>query len=87
MLECGGGGIRLSGIDDGVEPRVFPDYRACLAHCRTFPADETYFILLLKPSAFPYAEKFSRELRKAGYERGREVLPDEQSVIAGGTRE
>ena len=91
LLECSDRQITVNGIDDTVEHRVFSisnyNYKECLDHCRTFPRDTTYFILLIKPSAFYYGEKFSKELKEAGYERGREVLPDEQTLITGEARE
>lgn len=82
LLECSGTEITASTLDGSVKRTTFNDFQSCLAFCRRFPAADTYFVLLLKPSAFSYGEKFSRELQKAGYQRGREILPDEQTVIS-----
>ena len=83
LLECSGTEISVNPINSKTPRRTFTNYDECLVHCRTYPPQSTYFILLLKPSAFSYGEKFSRELQKAGYERGREILPDEQILITG----
>ena len=87
LLECGETEISVNSIDNKIRRRTFTNFAECMAYCRTFPPEGTYFILLLKPSAFSYGEKFSRELQKAGYERGREVLPDEQVLITGEMQE
>lgn len=83
LLECSETEITVNSLDGKIKRKSFKDYSLCMDYCRTFPVDDTYFILLLKPSAFSYGEKFSRELQKAGFERGREVLPDEQMLITG----
>ena len=87
LLECSGTEISVNPIDGKNKRRTFANYNECMVYCRTFPPQSTYFILFLKPSAFSYGEKFSRELLKAGYERGREILPDEQILITGGLSE
>lgn len=83
LLECSDTEISVNPIGSKTKRRTFTNYNDCMVYCRTFPPESTYFILLLKPSAFAYGEKFSRELQKAGYERGREILPDEQILING----
>lgn len=83
LLECSGTEITVNPLDGKNRRRIFTNYSECMVHCRTFSPQSTYFVLLLKPSAFSYAERFSRELQKAGYERGREILPDEQVLITG----
>ena len=83
MVECGEKEISVNSLDGSIPRRVFTNYGDCMAYCRTFPAESTYFVLLLKPSAFAYGEEFSGELQRAGFERGREILPDEQTLITG----
>lgn len=83
LLECSDKEISVNPILSDGKRKTFSDFTQCMNYCRTFSPENTYFILLLKPSAFRYAEDFSWELQKAGYERGREILPDEQSLITG----
>lgn len=85
LLECSDKEITVNTLEETERRRSFTDYNECLTYCRSLPVDKTYFILLLKPSAFVYGEKFSRELRKTGFEVGREILPDEQTLIVGET--
>lgn len=84
LLECSDKEISVNSLDEKFKRRTFTNYNECLAFCRKLPPDDTYFILLLKPSAFFYGEKFSRELQKLGYDLGREILPDDQTIIFGG---
>ena len=86
LLECSGTEISVDSIDNSFPRKSFSiagnAYGDCLAFCRTLPPERVYFVLLLKPSAFSYGEKLSEALKKAGFERGREILPDEQTLIA-----
>jgi septal ring factor EnvC (AmiA/AmiB activator) len=86
LLECSGTEISVNSIDNSFPRKTFSiandDYGDCLAFCRSLPAGRVYFVLLLKPSAFSYGESLSEALKKAGFERGREILPDEQTLIA-----
>lgn len=83
LLECSEKEIRLSTTNDKDKIRIFRSHDECLTYCRSLAGQDLYLVLLLKPSFFPYAEKFTRELRKAGCKLGREVLPDEETVIFG----
>ena len=82
LLECSETEISVNSIDNSFPRKTFTNYKNCLAFCRSLPPERVYFVLLLKPSAFSYGEELSEELRKAGFERGREILPDEQTLIA-----
>ena len=46
-----------------------------------YPDSDYYVLLLVKPSAFKYAEELSARLKQKGYERGREVLPNDAVQI------
>ena len=83
LLVCGETEIAANMLRGPKEQIIFTDYAKCLEWCRTQDRDEVYFILLIKPSAFSYAEKFSAELLNAGFQRGREVLPNDKTVIFG----
>lgn len=83
LLECSDREIHLNSLDGMTKRRTFANYEECMQFCRTLPPESTYIVLLLKPSSFSYAGKFSNMLQKAGFERGREVLPDEQTLITG----
>ena len=83
ILECSDKEIRITTLNDRDRIRTFTALDECLNYCRSLPKEESYLVLLLKPSFFPQAERFTRELQKAGCELGREVLPDEQTVIVG----
>ncbi|GEM_PF-889685 len=48
-----------------------------LAWAKQQPASEVYFVFLSKPSSFTYAESLARILGDNGYQRGREVLPND----------
>ncbi|MBR4664563.1 MAG: hypothetical protein IKO93_11885 [Lentisphaeria bacterium] len=86
LLECSGTEISVNSIGNSFPRKTFTivndNYADCLAFCRSLPAERVYFVLLLKPSAFSYGESLSEALKKAGFERGREILPDEQTLIA-----
>lgn len=43
--------------------------------------NDTYVTLLLRPAAFTYGQAFSSLIRSAGFRRGTEVIPDNDSVI------
>ncbi|MBE6370565.1 MAG: hypothetical protein E7055_00635 [Lentisphaerae bacterium] len=90
LLECSGTEISVNSIDKSFPRKTFAmvndNYADCLAFCRSFPSERVYFVLLLKPSAFSYGESLSEALKKAGFERGREILPDEQTLIAAEVR-
>lgn len=81
LVECSKKSMILSSLDGKVNRKEFQSYAQCMQYCKSFSPSDTYFILLIKPSAFSYAETFSYELQKNGFERGREVVPDEDSVI------
>ena len=83
LLVCGETEISANMLRGKTEQVVFDDYAKCLEWCKSQDRNEVYFILLIKPSAFTYAEKFSLELLDAGFQRGREVLPDDKTVIFG----
>ena len=83
LLVCGETEISVHMLRGRKEQVVFEDYAKCLEWCKSLDRDEVYFILLIKPSAFRYAEDFSQELLSAGFQRGREVLPDDKTVIFG----
>lgn len=83
LLVCGETEISANMLSGKKEQVVFNDYAKCLEWCRTQDRNDVYFILLIKPSAFTYAERFSIELQDAGFQRGREVLPDDKTVIFG----
>lgn len=86
FLECGKDSICSGTPEEPEKIQCFQDLDTCLAWCRTLSPDEVCFILLLKPSSFAYGEKLSRELQKSGYERGREVLPDETELFSSGVK-
>ena len=81
FLECSANSIRSGTLDGSSPVQEFRSVDECLNWCRTQPAGGVCFVLLIKPSAFSYAEKLSRQLQKAGYERGREVIPDESPLL------
>ena len=83
LLVCGETEISAEMLRGKKEHVVFDDFEKCLEWCNSQDRDDVYFILLIKPSAFTYAEKFSHALFKAGFQRGREVLPDDKTVIFG----
>ncbi len=83
LLVCGGTEISVHMLRGGKEQIVFDETAKCLEWCKSQDRDEVYFILLIKPSAFRYAEVFSQALLGAGFQRGREVLPDDKTVIFG----
>lgn len=87
LLECSKTEIILSSLNNKVKRRSFTNMNECMSFCRSFSPDDTYFVLMLKPSSFPYGERFSRELQKAGFERGREILPSDDIVITGDIQE
>ena len=81
FLECSGKGIIAGTPNEPEKLRQFQDIQDCIAWCRASSPNDICFILLIKPSAFNYAERLSRELQHAGYERGREVVPDEKNLL------
>ena len=81
FLECSGKGIIAGTPNEPEKLRQFQDIQDCIAWCRASSPNDVCFILLIKPSAFHYAERLSRELQHAGYERGREVVPDEKNLL------
>ena len=83
LLVCGEMEITANMLRGPKEQIVFTDSGKCLEWCKSQDRNDVYFILLIKPSAFTYAENFSAELLKAGFQRGREVLPDDRTVIFG----
>ncbi len=52
--------------------------------CRKQGSHQYYFVLLVKPSAFVYAEVLSHRLKELGFERGREALPADDFEVMGG---
>ena len=83
LMVCGATEIAATTLTGSTGTQVFNDLDNCLDWCRKHDPDTTYFILLLKPGSFHYAEKFSGELKKAGFRRGREVLPDDKTTVFG----
>lgn len=84
LLDCSEKKIVMNSLDGKIRNKSFSTISDCLDYCKTLPADDTYFILLIKPSAFSYAESLSMALRKNGYERGREIVANEDQVLIGG---
>ena len=84
LLDCSEKKIVMNSLDGKIRNKSFSTISDCLDYCKTLPADDTYFILLIKPSAFSYAESLSMALRKNGYERGREIIAKEEQVLIGG---
>ena len=84
LLDCSEKKIVMNSLDGKIRNKSFSSISDCLDYCKTLPADDTYFILLIKPSAFHYAENLSAQLREAGFERGREIIAKEEQVLIGG---
>ena len=84
LLVCGETEIVADTLTGNGGSNTFPNYSECLEWIRKhYAPDNTYFVLLLKPGSFPYAEDFSNKLRDAGFQRGREVLPDDKTTVFG----
>ncbi len=89
IAECGADGIRAITVAD----RSIHDFRcsnvltyfesveAFMGWVRTLDALQVYFCLLIKPVAFQYAELLSSQLKAAGFQRGLEVMPSNESTI------
>ena len=84
LLVCGETEIVANTLTGNGGSQPFSNHLECLEWCRKHhDPSTTYFVLLLKPGSFPYAEDFSEALREAGFQRGREVLPDDKTTVFG----
>ena len=89
LVECGGSAIslgiseeenaRFTVTSDGQEPTEL--VARFLDKIEGFDKAGCYFLLLVKPSAFVYAEELSGLLRRKGFERGREILPGDDVEV------
>lgn len=87
LVECGGDYIR-AGTSNAETPLVnmtSSSYKAnmdgLVRWLAQYSQAEYYLLLLVKPSAFEYAEELSTRLKLKGYERGREILPNDMVGI------
>lgn len=92
LVECSATSIKVGthNSDKPVAEFNGTDYMDMLAHFMVWakgcPTSETYFVLLVKPSAFEYAEMFTHILSTEHFDRGREVLPREDVIVFGGEK-
>jgi len=61
----------------------FESVEAFMSWARTLDASRVYFCVLVKPAAFRYAEVTASQLQAAGFRRGLEVMPSDESTIFG----
>ena len=90
LVECGKDTI-LVGYKDSATPvksfKATNPLRLCdnfMKWVETMGASKYHVLLLVKPGAFPYAEHLSTLLLDKGFERGREVLPNDDVMIFSG---
>ena len=99
LVECSSDAILVGGTDGSSPQKVFRKSGGgsntmkmeaeFLAWAKTQPITGVYFVILAKPSAFSYAERLADILGDDGYQRGREVLPNDQVRVfseVGGTQ-
>ncbi len=94
LVECGTDGFKvkpLKGDDEAVTSFPAADKAGLtaamdklVAWAGRFNKDEVYFFLLAKPSVFPEVEALAKLLSEAGFDRGREVMPSDESTVFGG---
>lgn len=80
FVECNATEIRLQ-ESPGAKTQTFPNRDAFLTWTKTISPQNIYFILLLKPEAYVYGNKLQNELKKLGFERGVETLPESNSEV------
>lgn len=89
LVECGAEGIIARQLDEndlhefkltGGEDFSVASGRF-LEWARRLPKNGVYFLLLAKPAVFAEVELLSYKLSNLGFERGREVLPHDDSTI------
>ena len=93
LVECGADHIRMGTSNaeiplasfNGNSPETIMN--GLLRRLTQYPASDHYILLLVKPAAFVYAEELSERLRLKGYERGREVLPNDTLQIFRGDQQ
>lgn len=91
LAECGPDGIRVlvpadKSVHDFRRPGALTSLEsveAFMSWVRTLDASKVYFCVLVKPSAFRYAEVTASQLLAAGFRRGLEVMPSDESTIFG----
>ncbi|HJH05584.1 MAG TPA: hypothetical protein K8W19_16395 [Victivallis vadensis] len=91
LAECGPDGIRAlaladKSVHDFRRPEAltyFESVEAFMSWARTLDASRVYFCVLVKPAAFRYAEVTASQLQAAGFRRGLEVMPSDESTIFG----
>ena len=91
LAECGPDGIRAlaladKSVHDFRRPGAltyFESVEAFMSWARTLDASRVYFCVLVKPAAFRYAEVTASQLQAAGFRRGLEVMPSDESTIFG----
>ena len=87
LVECSEDTIRV-GTSDAEQPlSVFTEKnpeslaKNFMKWVEGYDASSHYVLLLVKPAAFTYAELLSYLLQEKGYERGREILPNDTVEI------
>jgi hypothetical protein len=89
IVECGPSGIRCKTLSppaefDFREPDALTHAETTarfLEWAKTRDRASEYFILAVMPAAFNYAAVLETELKSAGFERGKEVLPDNDTTL------
>lgn len=89
IVECGPAGIRVKNTATG-EVRSFIDpndltYASSITHflqwAKQRDRQNEYFSLVITPGAFGYVNTLDQELTAAGFSRGKEILPSNDSRI------
>ena len=89
IVECGPAGIRVKNTATGEIHNFIDDsdltYASSIAKflkwAKTRDCRTEYFSLVITPGAFGYADNLDQELISAGFSRGREILPSNDSRI------
>lgn len=82
LIECSAKGFRAMALGEDTPPADFPaGGEELLKWAKRRNPDEVFFFLLAKPSAFLQTELLADRLAAAGYDRGREVMPAEESTV------
>lgn len=89
LVDCGPLGIRCRVIGeedvhdftDKTDIEHMPSIKRFVTWVAKRDKGTEYYVLLVKPSAFGYASLLMNVLRDAGFERGAEVIPDDEAEV------
>lgn len=90
IIECGPKDFRAGSPESATPALILPAstpterIRAVdeiLKWAGTHDPSQVFFFLLAKPSAFAVTEELADRLSRAGYDRGREVMPSDDSTV------